>query len=362
MKLPVSEAQFFSKYWQNKALFCPGAMTNFVSPLSPEELAGLAMEPDAESRMVWQSSGAWQQQTGPFSESDFQRQGPWTLLVQSVDQWLDEVAVLKHGLPSIPTWRFDDVMVSYATDGAGVGPHFDRYDVFLLQGLGQREWRLGPQCDDNTPQLSESGLSLIPPFEAEEIFILEPGDVLYVPPGVAHWGIARGPCMTYSLGFRAPSVADLLARRIDRVLERLSESALLEDGPGTTIPARPGEITAAHIANARDAMHNAIDALDDQRWLGEVVTDIDDEGGNETPAPHIAIRPDLVKLHSGTRLAWRERSDRIDLFINGDYHAVPLGALTYAIALCQGDSLDRETLAREASELYDILTKQDALD
>ena len=117
-------------------------------------------------------------------------------------------------------------MVSYATDGAGVGPHFDRYDVFLLQGSGRREWRLGPHCDDNTPQLSENGLSLIPPFKSEDTFILEPGDVLYVPPGAAHWGIARGSCMTYSLGFRAPSVANLLARRVDRVLERLSDAAL----------------------------------------------------------------------------------------------------------------------------------------
>ncbi|GIR83088.1 MAG: hypothetical protein CM15mP84_08360 [Cellvibrionales bacterium] len=112
---------------------------------------------------------------GPFEENDFKGTEPWTLLVQRVDHWHDAVAALRQTLPALPRWRFDDVMVSYATDGAGVGPHFDRYDVFLLQGSGRREWRIGPTCDDDTPQLTENGLNLIPPFEAHETYLLEPG-------------------------------------------------------------------------------------------------------------------------------------------------------------------------------------------
>ena len=361
MILPVSEARFLSEYWQQKPLFCPGAIADFQSPLTPEHLVGLAMEPEAESRLVWQSHGAWQQQSGPFQESDFQKDAPWTLLVQRVDHWFSEVAALKSILPALPQWRFDDVMVSYATDEAGVGPHFDRYDVFLLQGDGQREWRLGPHCDERTPQLSENGLNLIPPFEPEHTFTLEAGDVLYVPPGIAHWGVARGPCMTYSLGFRAPSVADLLARRVDHVLERLSESALLEDGHTATLSARPGEITAAHLANAKDAMHNAIDALDDQRWLGEVVTetlgsDWDDEH------PHGALHEQgPVKLHTEAKLAWTEQKHQVDLFLNGTHHRLSLSELPHVITLCSGKSVNRALLEHEAEALYRVLLEYGAL-
>ena len=361
MILPVSEAQFFSEFWQQKPLLCPQAFADFSSPITPEELAGLAMESSAESRLVWQRGGVWQQQLGPFNEDDFQREGPWTLLVQRVDHWFDEVSALRKDLPQIPQWRFDDVMVSYATDGAGVGPHFDRYDVFLLQGSGRREWRLGPHCDDNTPQLSENELSLIPPFESEDTFILEPGDVLYVPPGVAHWGIARGPCMTYSLGFRAPSIANLLARRVDRVLECLSDSALLEDGLAATLPTRPGEITAAHIANARDAMHNAIDALDDQLWLGEVVTEINEDSGHAPPPIDTQLMHDALQLHPEHKVAWMERRDRVDLFVDGTHFEIPLSELSYAISLCSGDSCDRTALADKAAGLYEILSDTGAL-
>ena len=204
MRLPVTTEQFLAEYWQQKPLLCPQALPHFHSPITAEELAGLAMEPDIDSRMVWQDSGVWHQQTGPFAENAFRGEMPWTLLVQGVDRHHPGVSALRNTLPPLPRWRFDDVMVSFATDRAGVGPHFDRYDVFLLQGAGRREWRIGPHCDDETPQLQENGLNLIQPFEAAETYVLEPGDVLYVPPGIAHWGVALGQAITYSLGFRAP--------------------------------------------------------------------------------------------------------------------------------------------------------------
>ena len=151
--------------------------------------------------------------------------------------------------------------------------HTDRYDVFLLQGSGRREWRIGPTCDDDTPQLTENGLNLIPPFEAHETYLLEPG-MLYVPPGVAHWGIAQGDSMTFSLGFRAPWIGP--ARAAGRFRAGATRGQRFsEDGLTSNIPYRPGEITPAHLANARDAMHNAIDALDDGRWPAEVsVTEV----------------------------------------------------------------------------------------
>ena len=216
MRLPVTTEQFLAEYWQQKPLLCQQALPRFQSPITAEELAGLAMESDIDSRIVWQDSGVWHQQAGPFGEDAFQGEIPWTLLVRGGDRHHAGVSILRNKLPPLPRWRFDDVMVSFATDHAGVGPHFDRYDVFLLQGTGRREWRIGPYCDDETPQLQENGLNLIPPFEPSETYVLEPGDVLYVPPGVAHWGLALGEAITYSLGFRAPSVGDLMARFIVR--------------------------------------------------------------------------------------------------------------------------------------------------
>ena len=144
MLLPVTEDQFLAEYWQQKPLLCPRALPHFRSPFSAEELAGLAMEADVESRLVWQDAGAWHQRQGPFTAEHFQREGPWTLLVQGVDSWAPAVSALRNALPKVPRWRFDDVMVSFATDGAGVGPHFDRYDVFPVCRDGQREWRIGP--------------------------------------------------------------------------------------------------------------------------------------------------------------------------------------------------------------------------
>ena len=359
MRLPVTTEQFLAEHWQQKPLFCPQALPNFQSPISAEELAGLAMEPDIDSRMVWQETGVWHQQAGPFAEHAFQGEMPWTLLVQGVDRYHPGVSALRNTLPPLPRWRFDDVMVSFATDQAGVGPHFDRYDVFLLQGVGRREWRIGPHCDDDTPQLQENGLNLIPPFEAVETYVLEPGDALYVPPGVAHWGVALGEAITYSLGCRAPSVADLMARRTDEILEQISTTSLLEDGGSLLSPSRPGEITAEHIANARDAINNALDALDSGRWFGEVVTEVGEDLDNtRLPA---ALQADQVRLHPATRIAWREREDSIDVFVDGGHFEAPLSALEHLMALCNGDWIQRRELIDGTETLFDMLCETGSL-
>ena len=359
MLLPVTDEQFLAEYWQQKPLLCPNALPHFRSPLSAEELAGLSMEADVDSRLVWQETGAWQQQQGPFTAEHFQREGPWTLLVQGVDSWAPAVSALRNELPKVPRWRFDDVMVSFATDGAGVGPHFDRYDVFLLQGTGQREWRIGPHCDDTTPQLNENGLSLLPPFEPEEIYLLDVGDVLYLPPGVAHWGIARGNAMTYSLGFRAPTLAELTARRTDAVLDRLSSTSLLEDGYAGLTPGQPGEITAEHLANACDAIHNAMHALDTNRWFGELVTEPGDalELDAESAEPH----GDFVRLIPTTRIAWTAQPRHIDLFVMGEHTEIQREELECLVALCRGDWLERKSMLDQADTLYQYLCLKGAL-
>lgn len=361
MKLPISEQQFLAEYWQKKPLLLPQAIPDFRSPITPDELAGYALDADIESRLIWRDKGIWGQADGPFTDTSFQRQDLWTLLVQQMDRWHPAIHQLRLSPSFLPNWRFDDVMVSYAVEGAGVGPHFDRYDVFLLQGLGQREWHLGPACDENTPQLGDSGLNLIPEFEPEATFLLNPGDMLYVPPGIAHWGIARSASMTFSIGLRAPPIAALLARRTDTVLERLASTVLLEDGATAVLDSRPGEITAAHLANARDAIANAIDALDDGRWLGEILTEQGDSISDNRACFSAPSSAERVRLSADTRLAWREHKDGLDVFIDGECTAVSSHALPYLMALCSGDPVRQHALDTACPTLSDALSESEAL-
>ncbi|MFP6681657.1 MAG: cupin domain-containing protein, partial [Gammaproteobacteria bacterium] len=205
---------FYSVYWQRKPIVIRAAIANFVSPLSPDELAGLACMDGVESRIVAEKGCAtpWEVRHGPFEEKIFATlpETHWSLLVQAVDHWDDDVAALRRLFPTIPNWRIDDVMVSYAADGGSVGPHFDHYDVFLLQGQGQRRWLLGGPVRPDSKLEGSMELQLLRDFEVEKELVLQPGDALYIPPGYAHWGIADGECLTYSIGFRAPSNSEIV--------------------------------------------------------------------------------------------------------------------------------------------------------
>jgi 50S ribosomal protein L16 3-hydroxylase len=200
-------ARFLATAWQKQPLLIRNPWAQWDNPLEPDELAGLACEAGVESRLIVRGPDGLTLEHGPLAEDRFAGLGadPWTLLVQAVDQHAPQVAALIEPFRFVPDWRIDDVMISYATDGAGVGPHYDQYDVFLIQGLGRRRWRVGPRCDAATPRQPHADLALIADFAATDEWVLEPGDILYVPPGFAHDGVALGDdCMTYSIGFRAP--------------------------------------------------------------------------------------------------------------------------------------------------------------
>jgi 50S ribosomal protein L16 3-hydroxylase len=203
---------FLARHWQRKPLLIRAALDNFSPPLDRHELAGLALEEGVESRIIEHRDGLWQLHHGPFSEQDFQRDFPWTLLVQAVDHHIPEVSALRRLVDFLPQWRMDDVMASYAVDGGSVGPHYDNYDVFLLQGEGERLWKLGQFCDAASTLLPHDELRILDTFECEQEYLLGPGDMLYVPPGIAHWGIAQGECTTFSIGFRAPRINDMVSR------------------------------------------------------------------------------------------------------------------------------------------------------
>ncbi len=349
------EKVFLKDYWQRAPLLIRNALPDWRSPLTPEDLAGLALEEDADSRLIGLANGAWQLSEGPFTGSEFDRPDVWTLLVNAVDQWVPAVSELRQCLRFLPNWRFDDVMVSYAVEGGGVGPHFDRYDVFLLQGSGSRLWRLGNWCDEDTPRIDHGGLNLLEQFETTEEHVLNPGDVLYVPPGMAHWGVAQTDCLTYSLGFRAPRITELMARWVDTVLERINPDLLLEDKASVCGPARAGEITGAHLENARQAILNTLLSLDDGAWLGQVVTE---SGEHAEPLSPLARR---VRLQEGARLAWDSVGSDCRVFANGEQHLTGTALQPFLEQLCGNEIVDYPALCAADAELCSFLISNGVL-
>ncbi|MFV0278453.1 MAG: JmjC domain-containing protein [Parahaliea sp.] len=349
--LPIDIGHFLAHHWQREALLIRGAVKHFQVPLDGDELAGLAMEEEVESRIVEEAGGRWRVSHGPFAEADFQRPPPWTLLVQAVDQWVPEVAALKQLADFLPHWRADDVMVSYATDGGSVGPHFDRYDVFLLQGQGQRLWRLGQHCDDNSPLLEACEQRVLADFDCRQQYLLSPGDLLYLPPGLAHWGIAQGECTTFSIGFRAPARQDLLARLTDQALESAGAQALFSD-PGRARATRPGEISSDDIAAARAQAIALLEQQDHPAWFGELVSEprYPLQADDGPPADLEGLWLGQVQLwrNPAARILWCEQGSTLHVFANGSACELPVTVIPTLTGLiekgrmdCKNDGTDR---------------------
>jgi 50S ribosomal protein L16 3-hydroxylase len=216
----LTPTQFMRRYWQKKPLLIRQAIPDVVPPLARDELFELASEDEVEARLITHFRNRWQLEHGPFAADELPsvRQRAWTLLVQGVDLHDDRARALLDRFRFVPDARLDDLMISYASDGGGVGAHFDSYDVFLLQVHGRRRWRIGAQRDLSLrPGLP---LKVLQHFEPEEEWLLEPGDMLYLPPHIAHDGVAEGECMTCSIGFRAPSAQELTGQFLYHLAER----------------------------------------------------------------------------------------------------------------------------------------------
>jgi 50S ribosomal protein L16 3-hydroxylase len=347
-------AHFLRDAWQKKPLLIRNPWADWRNPLTPDELAGLACEAEVESRLITQDNGRLAAENGPLAEQRFSKLGkaPWTLLVQAVDHYVPEVADLIDPFRFIPNWRIDDVMVSYATDGGGVGAHFDQYDVFLIQGLGRRRWQVGGYCDENSPLLPHDDLRLLADFVPTEEWVLEPGDILYVPPGFAHNGVAVGDdCMTYSVGFRAPSMAEMLEDYCDHLIEELANDGAgdrytdpelaLQDNPGEIMPAAITKLHAMVTERLRDEAAFA-------RWFGRY---------NSMPkypemdwTPEKALDKDAVAMliREGTSLARnpasrfsfiRGQGADLTLFVDGAEFACEGDTARFAEAVCAGGLL-----------------------
>ncbi len=363
---------FLRDYWQQKPLLIRNPFDAWSNPLEPDELAGLACEPDIESRLITGSQGDWAVEHGPLAEARFATldQAPATVLVQAVDHHVPEVAALIEPFRFIPNWRIDDVMVSYATDGGGVGPHYDQYDVFLIQGAGTRRWRVGQLCDAHSPLLPHEDLRLLAEFQARDEWVLEPGDILYVPPLVAHDGIAIGDgCMTYSIGFRAPSRADLITDFADHVVADIEDDDRYAD-PGLSIQDNPGEISADALA----ALHAMIsETLKDQpafaRWFGlhssaPKYPDIDWSPEEplcaDTVRERIANGAGLMR-NPASRFAFIRQSSSILLFVDGDCFDCTDSAADFAQRICAGDRPIIDTIDPAIEALIMQLINQGSL-
>lgn len=352
MQLHDFDAEVFLRdYWQKKPLLIKNPWKSWNNPLDPDELAGLACEEDVESRLITSASETWNVEHGPVPESRFGKLGkmPWTLLVQAVDHHVPEVAALIEPFRFIPNWRIDDVMVSYATDGGGVGPHFDQYDVFLIQGLGKRRWQVGALCNSDTELLPHDDLRLLAKFEARDEWILESGDILYVPPRIAHNGVAVGDdCMSYSIGFRAPARSELIAHYCDHLLGEMQDDDRYED-PDLQGQENPGEISAAAIAQLHTMITGKMldrDAF--ARWFGEYNSTPkypDMDWQPEEPIRVEALRERLagdvpLSRNPASRFSFiRQDADSVLLFVDGECLECTQGTVALAEQLCAQDRI-----------------------
>ncbi|QTD55553.1 cupin domain-containing protein [Parasphingorhabdus cellanae] len=362
-------AAFLQDNWQKKPLFLKNPWTAWDNPLEPDELAGLAVEEGIESRLIIRSKGSWQLEHGPLPADRFDTLGNkhWTLLVQAVDHHVPEVAALIEPFRFIPNWRIDDVMVSFAADKGGVGPHFDQYDVFLIQGAGKRRWQVGGHCNENSALLPHDDLRLLANFEATETFVCEPGDILYIPPGVSHNGIAMGDdCMTYSIGFRAPSRSDLIGHWCDDLLADMQDDDRYSD-PGIEEQSNPGEISSRAV----DRLHAMItDKIGDRkafaRWFGQYsstpkYSEMDWKPDEKIEMPALRERlqqGEILSRNPASRFSFiREDTGNSLLFVDGETMICAGDTISFAETLCAQDKVTIDAALADADDVMDLILK-----
>lgn len=350
----LTAQQFLSEYWQKKPLLVRGALPGFTGLLCRDEMLSLACRDDVESRFVSQAGG-WTIGHGPFSLSALRRKTkPWTVLVQGLNHLLPTADELMRRFRFIPYARLDDLMVSYATDGGGVGPHFDSYDVFLLQGMGQRRWRIGNQKDQTL--IEGLPLRILKDFRPVHDWVLEPGDLLYLPPEWAHDGIAVGECMTYSVGFRAQPAQELAEQFLAFLQDRVKLPDRYRD-PDLVRQKHPGEIGAPMIDQVTELLTGI-------RWDRNVVKDF--LGCQLTePKHHVFFDPPEKPMSMKRFLAALRRGVRLDLrsqllfagnrfYINGEPAHVPTADRAAIRQFADERSLTAPTLGSDTAELlYD---------
>ncbi|KPH95101.1 50S ribosomal protein L16 arginine hydroxylase [Pseudoalteromonas porphyrae] len=333
----LTEQQFLTQYWQKKPLLIKQGFADFVDPLDANELAGLAMEESIESRIITNHNNDWQAHHGPFEDFELLTEQNSTLLVQAVDHWHPTASQLLEPFRFIPNWRIDDLMISFSTPNGGVGPHLDQYDVFIIQGEGKRHWRVG-MPDSNLKQFAQNkSLLQVEQFPAIIDCILEPGDILYIPPGCPHEGYAVENALNYSIGFRAPNQRDLLSNFADHIIDKEAGNSRYQD-PAIKLRDSKGEIQATEADNIKLLMQAMLD--DDDlftSWLGTTLSqpkhemDLmppEDLFNSEQVTALLEDNELFFERLGGTRALYQVFDNEILLSVNGENYSLPLNDLT----------------------------------
>lgn len=350
---------FLAHYWQKKPLFIPQLIQGFEDPISPEELAGLALEPDCESRLLEGiDPDSWELSQGPFTETRFTSlpDEGWTLLVQAVDQWSEPVFDLKQLFQFLPQWRIEDVMVSFAANGAGVGPHFDYYDVFLVQGSGERNWQLGPKYSSKSKTKNCSGLSILEQFEPVAEYTLKAGDALYVPPQYAHWGKSLKRSICYSIGCRAPSTAEIVEGYSDFIIDSCRPEDRYTD-PLAHMPLRRGEIEPESVAQSFNKLMKTFDNKENYyRWFGQFATRPKiqnsitgpDQDYDEAQLLALLAEGAVIAVNPSSRVSFLEleTGDQTLLFVDGETVDLSPELSWYAHCLCKSPEISQQDLEK----------------
>lgn len=367
--LGMPPADFLRDYWQKRPLlirnaFAALAAPDAVPPITPEDLAGLACESAALSRIVAHEPDGdkWLLRHGPFPEDMFPTlpRHDWTLLVQDVDKWDADVAALLPAFDFLPRWRIDDVMVSFAAPGGSVGAHVDQYDVFLLQAQGHRRWQIDDRADPPVHFRNDVDLKILQRFDPTHDWVLGPGDMLYLPPGVPHHGVAEDACLTYSIGMRAPAAAELLGDFVDTLAAEADDAQRYRD-PDLQPANDPNEIDKAAMARVVEAL-NLLRMNDPERlgdWFGRFITTYRSASDVAQPDQLPARIETEWQLEQGarllrhplSRLAWRKGKRGARLYVNGQDHALPVRDARRLAAATQVDGKLYHALSQAGRDL-----------
>ena len=360
----ITLEEFLRDYWQKKPLLIRQAFANFQPPITQDELAGLACETDT-ARIVIEKGGKqpWEVRHGAFDEQDFADLSPthWTLLVNDTDQHLPELKAVMEPFRFIPDWRIDDLMISFAVEGGSVGPHVDEYDVFLIQAQGQRRWQITTQPAKADNFLPDLELRIMRDFKAEQEWVVNPGDMLYLPPNVPHYGVALNECMTYSVGFRAPSQADMLERLMSDLLEEARLKQRFSD-TNRQVQTNPGELSAQDMDKLIDFIVDALpqDTQALQHWLGKYLSEpkvptnqLCSESISRADLQRLIKRKQTFEKALDTRILYFTQEDDIQVFVNGEAYTLGMKHKEFVHNLCKLSML-------RASHYQDFLRDDEA--
>jgi len=351
---------FLANYWQKKPLLIRQALPGFESIISPEELAGLACEEGVHSRLVIEKDAEtpWQLSYGPFTEDTFTSLPltHYSLLVSECEKWIPELQELVDCFNFIPKWRIDDLMISYAPEHGSVGPHVDEYDVFLIQAKGKRDWSIENSISENTRLIPDTELAILQQFNPDQQWVLEPGDILYLPPKLAHHGVAMGGgCMTYSVGFRAPAVSDIM----DSFLLEASDNRLT-DTRYTDIPLssnrNPAEIKTADVQHFKSMIDHLLDQST-QLWpdiVGKLLSDstLSDDVESISCDTIKQAASKLWQKHPDSKLFYFRTADKLRFYHNGQVFVLKFSEinLDFCKTLCNQQLIS-------VADFYDVLSK-----